>query len=84
MLLRPGPIVVASHNPGKAREIVELLGPFGFEIKSAAELGLPFAFASHFAPDYLEVALALYRREFQPSAALDRPYPGLRGQRRPP
>ena len=41
MLLRPGPIVVASHNPGKAREIVELLGPFGFEVKSATELGLP-------------------------------------------
>src|SRR3954471_6016228 len=41
MRLRPGPIVVASHNPGKAREIVELLGPFGFEIKSAAGLGLP-------------------------------------------
>ena len=41
MRLAPGPIVVASHNPGKAREIVELLGPFGFEVKSAAELGLP-------------------------------------------
>lgn len=41
MRLPPGPIVVASHNPGKAREIVELLGPFGFEIKSAAALGLP-------------------------------------------
>jgi XTP/dITP diphosphohydrolase len=40
MLLRPGPIVVASHNPGKAREIVGLLGPFGFEVRSAAELGL--------------------------------------------
>jgi XTP/dITP diphosphohydrolase len=41
MLLKPGPIVVASHNIGKAREIVELLGPFGFEIRSAADLGLP-------------------------------------------
>jgi XTP/dITP diphosphohydrolase len=41
MLLRPGPIVVASHNPGKAREIVDLLGPFGFDVKSAAELRLP-------------------------------------------
>jgi XTP/dITP diphosphohydrolase len=39
--IEPGPIVVASHNPGKAREIVDLLGPFGFEIRSAAELGLP-------------------------------------------
>jgi XTP/dITP diphosphohydrolase len=40
MRLSPGPIVVASHNPGKLREIVDLLGPFGFEIRSAAELGL--------------------------------------------
>jgi len=40
MILRPGPIVVASHNPGKAREIVDLLGPFGFEVRSAALLGL--------------------------------------------
>ncbi|MDQ3559738.1 MAG: RdgB/HAM1 family non-canonical purine NTP pyrophosphatase [Pseudomonadota bacterium] len=40
MRLKPGPIVVASHNPGKAREIVDLLGPFGFDIRSAAELCL--------------------------------------------
>lgn len=40
MRLNPGPIVVASHNPGKAREIVDLLGPFGFDIRSAAELDL--------------------------------------------
>ena len=40
----------------------------------AAELGLPFAFASHFAPDYLEVALALYRRNFKPSAACAAPH----------
>ncbi len=39
--LRPGPLVVASHNAGKVREIVDLLGPFGFTIRSAAELGLP-------------------------------------------
>jgi XTP/dITP diphosphohydrolase len=41
MRLTPGPLVVASHNPGKVREIVDLLGPYGFAIKSAAELGLP-------------------------------------------
>ena len=41
MRLVPGSIVVASHNPGKARELVDLLGPFGFEVKSAAELNLP-------------------------------------------
>jgi hypothetical protein len=40
VLLEPGPIVIASHNPGKARELGELLEPFGFETRSAAELGL--------------------------------------------
>jgi XTP/dITP diphosphohydrolase len=40
-LARGDILVVASHNQGKVREIVELLGPFGFAIKSAAELGLP-------------------------------------------
>jgi XTP/dITP diphosphohydrolase len=39
--LSPGPIVVASHNNGKAREIVDLLSPFGIAVKSASELGLP-------------------------------------------
>ena len=41
MRLQPGPLVVASHNSGKIREIVDLLGPFGFHVRSAAELGLP-------------------------------------------
>jgi XTP/dITP diphosphohydrolase len=41
MRLVPGPIVVASHNAGKIREMVDLLGPYGFEIRSAAALGLP-------------------------------------------
>ncbi len=39
-LPRGSALVVASHNKGKVREIEELLAPFGFEIKSAAELGL--------------------------------------------
>src|SRR3954470_12902329 len=51
-----------------------LLGSSDFSARLAAELGLPFAFASHFAPDYLEVALHLYRRDFQPSSALAQPY----------
>ncbi len=51
-----------------------LLGSSDFSARLAAELGLPFAFASHFAPDYLDVALALYRRNFQPSALLDKPH----------
>ena len=37
-------------------------------------LGLPFAFASHFAPDYLQDALAVYRERFRPSAQLEQPY----------
>lgn len=40
MRLTPGPIVVASHNPGKLREILDLLAPFGFDVRSAADLGL--------------------------------------------
>jgi len=51
-----------------------LLGSSDFSARLAAELGLPFAFASHFAPDYLQVALELYRREFKPSDALVRPH----------
>jgi XTP/dITP diphosphohydrolase len=39
--LAPGRIVIASHNPGKVREIAELLAPYGIEPVSAAELDLP-------------------------------------------
>ena len=39
--LEPGRLVIASHNPGKVREIAELLGPYGIEPVSAAELDLP-------------------------------------------
>ena len=39
--LEPGPIVIASHNPGKVREIAELMKPFGFQVCAAGELGLP-------------------------------------------
>ncbi|HVF70925.1 MAG TPA: LLM class flavin-dependent oxidoreductase [Chthoniobacterales bacterium] len=51
-----------------------LLGSSDFSARLAAELGLPFAFASHFAPEYLEAALHLYRRDFRPSPALAEPY----------
>ena len=51
-----------------------LLGSSDFSARLAAELGLPFAFASHFAPDYLQFSLQLYRRDFKPSAALAKPY----------
>lgn len=70
---KPGQAVQAV--PGAGLNVpLYLLGSSDFSARLAAELGLPFAFASHFAPDYLEVALDLYRREFQPSAALDKPY----------
>ena len=70
---KPGQAVQAV--PGAGLNVpLYLLGSSDFSARLAAELGLPFAFASHFAPDYLEVALALYRREFQPSAALEKPY----------
>jgi luciferase family oxidoreductase group 1 len=51
-----------------------MLGSSLFGAQLAAKLGLPYAFAAHFAPDHLDGALALYRRDFQPSAALDRPH----------
>lgn len=51
-----------------------MLGSSLFGAQLAAHLGLPYAFASHFAPDHLDEALALYRRNFRPSPALERPY----------
>ncbi|MEH3037824.1 MAG: LLM class flavin-dependent oxidoreductase [Sphingomonas adhaesiva] len=51
-----------------------ILGSSLFGAQLAAILGLPYAFASHFAPDALDQALAIYRREFRPSAVLERPY----------
>lgn len=53
--------------PGEGLDIpIWLLGSSGFSAELASQLGLPFAFASHFAPDYLMQALALYREQFQP------------------
>ena len=51
-----------------------ILGSSHFGAMLAAELGLPYAFASHFAPDHLVAALQLYRSRFKPSEQLDRPY----------
>jgi luciferase family oxidoreductase group 1 len=51
-----------------------ILGSSLFGAQLAAALGLPYAFASHFAPDHLDGALRLYRERFQPSATLDRPH----------
>ena len=51
-----------------------ILGSSHFGAMLAAELGLPYAFASHFAPDHLITALEIYRSRFKPSEQLDRPY----------
>jgi luciferase family oxidoreductase group 1 len=51
-----------------------ILGSSLFGAQLAAALGLPYAFASHFAPDELMPALAIYRENFRPSAQLDQPY----------
>lgn len=61
--------------PGAGIEVpVWLLGSSLFSARLAAAMGLPFAFASHFAPDAMDEALALYRRDFRPSARLQAPY----------
>jgi luciferase family oxidoreductase group 1 len=60
--------------PGEGSQVpVWLLGSSAGGAQLAATLGLPFAFASHFAPDQLEVALATYRGRFVPSVQLDKP-----------
>ena len=51
-----------------------ILGSSHFGAMLAAELGLPYAFASHFAPDHLIAALEIYRARFKPSEQLDRPH----------
>ncbi len=49
-----------------------MLGSSLFGAQLAAKLGLPYAFAAHFAPDHLDAALEVYRRDFEPSDVLDR------------
>ena len=62
-------------TPGGGADIeMWILGSSTFGAQLAAALGLPYAFASHFAPDALDQALAIYRRDFRPSARLAQPY----------
>jgi luciferase family oxidoreductase group 1 len=69
----PGQAVVAV--PGvDSRVPLWILGSSLYGAQLAAALGLPYAFASHFAPDALLPALAAYRGAFRPSAQLDQPY----------
>src|SRR5678816_3260091 len=61
--------------PGAGTEVpIWILGSSTFGAELAARLGLPYAFASHFAPDALLVALDIYRRQFKKSKQLDHPY----------
>ncbi len=61
--------------PGEGSDLpIWLLGSSDFSARLAAELGLPFAFASHFSPEYTVPALRLYRENFQPSEVLDEPH----------
>src|SRR5450631_571867 len=61
--------------PGQGSNVpITLLGSSGFSAQLAGMLGLPFAFAAHFAPEYLYAAARLYRQQFRPSAVLRRPY----------
>ncbi|MFG0261757.1 MAG: LLM class flavin-dependent oxidoreductase [Novipirellula sp. JB048] len=57
-----------------SRVPIWLLGSSLFSAQLAAEKGLPYAFASHFAPRLMMPAIELYRSQFQPSAVLDQPY----------
>ncbi|MDW5595590.1 LLM class flavin-dependent oxidoreductase [Conexibacter stalactiti] len=71
--LQPGQAVQAF--PGTGTEVpLWILGSSTFGAQLAALLGLPYAFASHFAPDDLVPALDTYRGTFRPSAQLDRPH----------
>ena len=70
---RPGQTVRAI--PGQGSKVpITLLGSSGFSAQLAGKLGLPFAFAAHFAPEYLYAAAQLYREQFQPSEAQRKPY----------
>ncbi len=69
----PGQRLIAVPGAG-TRVPIWLLGSSLFSARLAAQRGLPYAFASHFAPRLLLPALELYRREFRPSATTPRPY----------
>ena len=71
--VEPGQAVQAVPAAG-TRVPLWILGSSTFGAQLAAELGLPYAFASHFAPQALMAALRIYRERFKPSAQLDRPY----------
>ncbi len=70
---QPGQRIIAT--PGQNTHVpVWLLGSSLFSAQLAAKLGLPYSFASHFAPRMLGQAIELYRENFEPSEYLDKPY----------
>ncbi|ADU98554.1 LLM class flavin-dependent oxidoreductase [Alicycliphilus denitrificans] len=70
---QPGQRIVAV--PGAGTQVpIWLLGSSLFSAQLAAHMGLPYAFASHFAPRLLQAAIDLYRQLFRPSAVLLQPY----------
>lgn len=72
----PGQRVVAA--PADGTEVpLTILGSSLFGASLAAEFGLPFVFASHFAPDLLLQALKIYRERFKPSQQLAKPFVGV-------
>ena len=69
------PALALQATPGLGAPVeMWILGSSLFGAQLAAALGLPYAFASHFAPDYLDQALEVYRRTFKPSEALAAPH----------
>ena len=74
-LLTGDPELAIRATPGHGSDAeMWILGSSLFGASLAARLGLPYAFASHFAPDQLDAALELYRRDFSPSPTLPAPY----------
>jgi luciferase family oxidoreductase group 1 len=70
---QPGQVVKAI--PGQGSNVpITLLGSSGFSAQLAGIQGLPFAFAAHFAPEYLYTAAKLYRQHFRPSGIMQKPY----------
>lgn len=62
-------------HPGVGTNVpIYILGSSTESAYLAAQLGLPYAFASHFAPTYMEDAIRIYKHRFQPSQYLDKPY----------
>jgi luciferase family oxidoreductase group 1 len=75
LLGTPEPNQALLAVPGMGAQVpIWLLGSSMYSAHLAAALGLPYAFASHFAPDMLMDAIAIYRERFQPSIELDKPY----------